>query len=34
MKEYQLGAVESRFADLIWAGAPIATGQLVRQGNL
>jgi len=25
MKEYQLGAVESRFADLIWAGAPIAT---------
>lgn len=33
MKEYQLGAVESRFADLIWAGAPIATGELVRQAE-
>lgn len=33
MKEYQLGAVESRFADLIWAGAPITTGELVRQAE-
>ena len=33
MKDYQLGAVESRFADLIWAGAPIATGELVRQAD-
>lgn len=33
MKEYQLGAVESRFADLIWAGEPITTGELVRQAE-
>ena len=30
MNDYQMGAVESRFADLIWGNAPIASGELVR----
>lgn len=30
MKEYRLGAVEARFADLIWANAPLTTGELVK----
>lgn len=30
MKEFQLGAVEARFADLIWAHAPLTTGELVK----
>ena len=30
MPDYVLGAVESRFADLIWAHEPIASGALVR----
>lgn len=29
MTDYKLGAVESRFADLIWANAPLSTGELV-----
>ena len=29
MNDYQLGAVESRFADLIWENAPISSGNLV-----
>lgn len=36
MKEFRLGAVEARFADLIWANAPLTTGALVKlcQENL
>ena len=30
MDDYRLGAVESRFAELIWANEPIASGELVR----
>ena len=30
MKEMRLGAVESRFADLIWQHEPITTGELVK----
>ena len=30
MAEYRLGAVEARFADLIWANAPISSGELVK----
>lgn len=30
MEEYRLGAVESRFADLIWANAPISSPELVQ----
>ena len=30
MKEITLGAVESRFADIVWSHAPIASGELVR----
>lgn len=30
MKAYRLGAVEARFADLIWANEPLTTGELVR----
>lgn len=30
MIEARLGAVESRFADLIWARAPIGSGELAR----
>ena len=30
MNDYTLGAVESRFADLIWENEPIASGALVR----
>lgn len=30
MKSYRLGEVEARFADLVWAGAPINTGELVK----
>jgi predicted transcriptional regulator len=29
MNDYQLGAVESRFADLIWENAPLSSGNLV-----
>lgn len=30
MTDYQLGVVESRFADIIWSHAPLTTGELVR----
>ena len=30
MKDYQMGAVESRFADIIWDHAPITSTELVR----
>lgn len=28
--EYQLGVVESRFADIIWENAPVSSAQIVR----
>ncbi len=31
MKEMQMGAVESRFADMIWQNEPIAASELARQ---
>lgn len=33
MKDMHLGAVESRFADLIWAAEPIASGELARRAE-
>ena len=30
MMEYTLGAVESRFADIVWAHAPMSTAELVK----
>ncbi|MBQ8815162.1 MAG: BlaI/MecI/CopY family transcriptional regulator [Lachnospiraceae bacterium] len=30
MSELKLGAVESRFADIIWQNEPLTTGELVR----
>lgn len=30
MVEYKLGVVESRFADIVWANAPLTTGELVK----
>ena len=30
MEQTNLGAVEARFADLIWANAPLTSGQLVK----
>lgn len=30
MIEYTLGAVESRFADIVWAHAPMSTAELVK----
>ncbi|MCX4270344.1 MAG: BlaI/MecI/CopY family transcriptional regulator [Lachnospiraceae bacterium] len=30
MEEYSLGAVESRFAELVWANAPLSTNELIR----
>ena len=30
MHDYTLGPVESRFAELIWANAPVGSGELVR----
>lgn len=30
MTIYKLGAVESRFADIIWANEPLATSELIR----
>jgi predicted transcriptional regulator len=30
MFDYELGAVQERFADLIWANEPIASGDLVK----
>ena len=31
MTDYQMGTVESRFADLIWANEPISSTELVRR---
>ncbi len=31
MKDIHLGAAESRFADLIWSGEPIASGELAKK---
>ena len=28
--EHRLGAVESRFADIVWSHAPVSTGELVQ----
>lgn len=33
MTDMHLGAVESRFADLIWAAEPIASGELAKQAE-
>ena len=33
MSDWKLGAVESRFADLIWQGEPMTSTQLVRQAE-
>ena len=30
MPEYKLGEIEARFAELIWANAPVASGTLVK----
>ena len=30
MSDYRLGEIESRFADMIWARVPIASGELVK----
>ena len=30
MEELKLGAVEARFADIVWARAPVGSGELVR----
>lgn len=30
MAEYQLGAMESKFADLVWGHAPVSTTELVK----
>lgn len=30
MEEYKLGAVEARFADIIWRHEPLTSGELVR----
>ncbi len=33
MSNFGLGPIESRFADMIWAGEPISTGELVKQAE-
>ena len=30
MEEYALGAIESRFADMVWEAAPLSTAELVK----
>ena len=30
MADYELGEVQSRFADIIWANEPVSSGELVR----
>ena len=30
MKDIKLGAIETRFAEIIWANAPLTTNQLIR----
>lgn len=34
MKEYQMGAVESRFADMIWEGEPITSTELSKRSEV
>ncbi|MBQ6829535.1 MAG: BlaI/MecI/CopY family transcriptional regulator [Clostridia bacterium] len=34
MTEYQMGAIESRFADIIWENEPISSTELARQSEL
>lgn len=31
MSDYKLGAVEARFADIIWEHAPLSSGELVKR---
>lgn len=33
MNDYQMGAIESRFADIIWENEPISSGELVRRSE-
>lgn len=33
MKDYQMGTVESRFADIIWQNEPIASAELARRSE-
>lgn len=33
MNEYQMGAVESRFADIIWENEPISSAELVKKSD-
>ena len=33
MNDYQMGAVESRFADLIWENEPISSAELARRSD-
>ena len=33
MSEYQLGAIESRFADIIWENEPISSTELARRSQ-
>ena len=33
MAELQLGAIESKFADIIWGGEPISTTQLAKESE-
>ncbi|MBQ3603661.1 MAG: BlaI/MecI/CopY family transcriptional regulator [Clostridia bacterium] len=33
MTEYQMGAVESRFADIIWENEPISSAELVKKSE-
>lgn len=33
MKDYQMGAIETKFADIIWENEPIATGELVKKSE-
>ena len=33
MNDYQMGAVDSRFADLIWANEPISSTELARRSE-
>lgn len=33
MKQYQMGAIESRFADIIWEHEPISSAELARRSE-
>ena len=33
MKDYQMGAVESRFADIIWQNEPILSAELAKRSE-